>query len=358
MWKDLDISFEKSDTLKPKPDPANLGFGVHFTDHMFVMKWDKEQGWHDARILPYHNFSINPAATVLHYGQAIFEGLKAYRKHDGQIYLFRPADNFTRMNDGAVRMSMPRFPADSALKALKALVYLDRSWVPEEEGSSLYLRPTMIGTDPYLGLKPAGSYLFYIIMSPVAAYYAEGFSPTRIYVCKDYVRAVRGGVGAVKTGGNYGAAMLATVEAQRQGYIQVLWLDGCEHRYIEEVGTSNIFFYIGDTLITPALTGSILPGITRDSVLTLARSWNIEVEERPITIDEALAASRDGSLRECFATGTAAVISPVGELHYDDTSYPINGGQSGPLAMRFYKELQAIQYGWADDPHNWRVAVS
>ncbi len=357
MWKDLDISLEKATSLRDRPSDENLGFGKYFTDHMFLMEWNRDQGWHDARISPYSSFSMDPASTVLHYGQAIFEGLKAYRGDDDQIFLFRPTDNFERMNRAATRMSMPRFPVDQVLKALKALVYLDRQWVPAAEGASLYLRPTMIGVDPFLGLKPADTYLFYIIMSPVGAYYAEGFSPTRIYVCTDYVRAVKGGVGDVKTAGNYAASMLASEKAKENGCTQVLWLDACERKFIEEVGTSNIFFSIDDKLITPPLSGSILGGITRNSVIKLVESWDIEVQERPISIDEVIEASKSGSLKESFATGTAAVISPVGELIYDDVSYLINSGETGPLSARLFKELQAIQYGRAADSFGWTVKV-
>ncbi len=357
MLQDLDILLEKTTKLKEKPAPEKLGFGRHFTDHMFVMKWNREQGWHDAVIKPYQAFQIDPASTVLHYGQAIFEGLKAYKRDDGQIFLFRPQDNFERMNAGAVRMNMPRFPVDQVMKALKALVYLDRDWIPESEGATLYLRPTMIGVDPYLGLNPASTYLFYIIMSPVGAYYAEGFSPTKISVCTEYVRSVKDGVGFVKTAGNYAASMYATSEAQKAGYTQVLWLDACERTYVEEVGTSNIFFKCGGTLITPPLGGSILGGITRDSVIKLAKSWGIEVEERPISIDEVLVASEDGSLEEVFASGTAAVISPVGELFYKERSYVINNGEVGLLSSRLYEELLSIQNGRKEDPFNWTVRV-
>jgi len=357
MWEEFEISLEKVSELKEKPAHDELGFGKHFTDHMFLMEWSREKGWGNARICPYHSFQMDPASTVLHYGQAIFEGLKAYKGDDGQVYLFRPQDNFERMNNGAVRMSMPRMPIDQVLKALKALVYLDRDWIYEEDGATLYIRPTMIGVDPYLGLKPADTYLFYIIMSPVGPYYAEGFSPTKIFVSMDYARAVKGGVGNVKTAGNYAASLLAAEEAKKAGYTQVLWLDACERKYIEEVGTSNIFFLLDDTLVTPPLGGSILGGITRDSVMKLVRSYDISVEERRVSIDEVLAASQNGSLKEAFATGTAAVISPVGELFYNDTSHIINNGEAGQLAVRVYKDLQAIQYGRTDDTFNWTTRV-
>ena len=358
MWQEIDITLEKAGELKEKPPLKDLGFGQYFTDHMFLMEWSREQGWANARICPYQDFKMDPASTVLHYSQTIFEGLKAYRGEDDQIFLFRPKDNLERMNKGAVRMSMPRIPVDQVFKALKALVYLDREWIPDGNGATLYLRPTMIGVDPYLGLKPSDTYLFYIIMSPVGAYYSEGFSPTKIYVSKDYVRAVRGGVGDVKTGGNYAASMLATEEAKKMGYTQVLWLDACERKYIEEVGTSNIFFMLGDKLVTPPLGGSILGGITRDSVIKLAQASGIEVQERPIAIDEVVAASQDGGLKESFATGTAAVISPVGELCYNEKAYPINNGKTGKLSIRLFEELQAIQNGSREDSHKWTVKVA
>ena len=357
--KDLEIAFTKApaEKRKPKPDENNLGFGIYFSDHMFVMDWDRQQGWHNAEIKGYENFSLDPAALVFHYGQAIFEGLKAYRSKEGQIFLFRPRDNFKRMNNSALRMCMPRIPEDKAIQALKALVYLDRDWIPTADGASLYIRPTMIATEPALGIRPADQYLFFIITGPVGAYYAEGFSPVKIYVADKYVRAAAGGTGEAKTAGNYAASIMALTEAQKKGYTQVLWLDARERKYIEEVGTSNIFFRIGDELITPPLAGTILPGITRDSVLQLARDWEIPTVERQITIDEVIAASKDGTLQEAFATGTAAVISPIGELCYKDEVTTINEGRTGELAQRLFTELQDIQFGRRPDPHNWIVRV-
>ncbi len=357
MLGELDISLEKAGELKQKPADDNLGFGQHFSDHMFLMEWSRKQGWNNARICPYHKFEMDPASTVLHYGQAIFEGLKAYRGKDDQVFLFRPEDNFTRMNEGAVRMSMPRIPVDKVMQALKALLYLDREWIPKVEGASLYIRPTLIGVDQYLGLKPADQYLFYIILCPVGAYYAEGFNPTKIFVSTDYVRAVKGGVGHVKTAGNYAASLLASEEAKKAGYTQVLWLDACERKYIEEVGTSNIFFVLGDQVVTPPLGGSILPGITRDSVLKLVSSWGYQVEERPVSIDEILESAADGRLKESFATGTAAVISPVGELFYNNQTHLINKGVTGGLSQRLFDELQAIQNGEQEDSFKWTVRV-
>jgi len=359
MWENLEVAVEKiaKEKMKAKPDQDKLGFGLHFTDHMLLMKWNRQNGWHDSKICPYQDFRLDPASMVFHYGQAIFEGMKAYRGKDDQIFLFRPKDNFERMNTSALRMCMPRLPVDKVLKALKALLYLERSWIPAVPGASLYIRPTMIAVDPFLGVRPSDSYLFYIILSPVGAYYAEGFNPTRIYVSDEYVRAVKGGVGNVKTAGNYAASLFTSQVAKKAGYTQVLWLDACEHRWVEEVGTSNIFFLIDDELVTPPLGGSILPGITRDSVLKLAESWGVKTSERQIAIDEVLAASRDGRLQEAFGTGTAAVVSPVGELMYKDTVYTVNNGETGPLARRMFDELQAIQHGLSEDPFKWVMRV-
>jgi len=357
--KELEVTLLKAsaEQMKAKPDQDNLGFGQFFTDHMFMMRWNRQQGWHDAVIQPYQSFALEPAAMVFHYGQAIFEGMKAYRGKDNQIFLFRPSDNLARMNQSALRMCMPRFPQARVLQALRAMVYLDQEWVPGTPGATLYIRPTMIATEPMLGLRPAQEYLFFIISCPVGAYYPEGFNPTRIYVEDKYVRAVPGGVGNAKTAGNYAASVKAQVEAQEKGYTQVLWLDAVERRYIEEVGTSNIFFLIDDELITPPLEGTILPGITRDSVLQLARDWGYKVSERRLTINEVFAAGAAGTLRESFGTGTAAVIAPVGELCYRNQTLQINDGKAGPLAQRLYQELQAIQFGTQQDPHNWRVRV-
>lgn len=359
MWEDLEVTLEKisDENLKAKPSQDGLGFGQHFTDYMFLMTWSREQGWHDAKIGPYQDFNLAPASVVFHYGQAIFEGMKAYKGKNGQMYLFRPEDNLERMNSSAVRMCMPRIPVDKVLKSLKALLYLEKNWIPTVEGASLYIRPTMMGVEPFLGVRPSDIYYFFIILSPVGAYYAEGFNPTKIYVSDEHVRAVRGGVGNVKTAGNYAASLFTTEQAKKAGCTQVLWLDACEHKYVEEVGTSNIFFKIGDELITPPLEGSILGGITRDSVLQLAEKLGIKTVERRITIDEVLEASRTGSLDEAFGTGTAAVISPVGELHYKDEVYTVNGGETGALSRKLYDELQAIQTGNAEDPFGWVVRV-
>lgn len=359
MWENLEIGLEKAsrEQLKKKPAQDSLGFGLHFTDHMFLMKWNRQQGWHDAKICPYQQFHLDPAAMVFHYGQAIFEGLKAYKGDSGQVYLFRPEDNIERMNVSAQRMCMPRLPVQKVFKALKALVYLDRDWIPTVAGSTMYIRPTMIAVEPVLGVRPAGEYYFYIIMCPVGAYYAEGFSPTRIFVTDQYARAVKGGVGHVKTAGNYAASIMAAEEAHQAGYTQVLWLDACESKYVEEVGTSNIFFLINNELVTPPLGGSILPGITRDSVIRLARAWGYQVIERAITIDEVIAASNNGSMTEAFGSGTAAVISPIGELCYQGQKTIINNGLTGLFAQRMFNELQAIQSGQQKDPFKWITRV-
>ena len=355
----MDIRVEKaaSDLLKVKPDENSLGFGQHMTDHMFVMKYDEQIGWHDAVIKPYGNFSLDPAAMVLHYGQEIFEGLKAYHGSNGKIFLFRPTDNLKRMNVSAKRMCMPEIPLDVVYDAMKQLISIDKDWVPKAEGATLYIRPTMVASEAGLGVRPAKEYIFFIINCPVGAYYPEGFNPVKIFVTDKYVRAVAGGVGDVKTGGNYAASIMAAVEAQELGYTQVLWLDAIERRYIEEVGTMNIFFLIGDELITPPLTGSILPGITRDSVLRLTKDWGFKVTEKRITIDDVLSANENGSLQEVFGTGTAAVISPVGEINYKGQICTINNGKTGELAQKLFDELQAIQNGYQKDPYNWVVEV-
>ena len=357
LKNELDVTLRRAETLKEKPDQKQLGFGKHFTDYMFTMRWDRDQGWHEAEIRPYGNFSLDPAAMVLHYSQEIFEGLKAYQGTDDSVLLFRPMDNLNRFNTSADRMCMPRIPVENVLQAMKGLIYLEREWIPASEGAALYIRPAMIASEAALGVRPADEYLFFIICSPVGAYYAEGFSPTRIYVEDEYVRAVRGGVGNVKTGGNYAASIKAHTTSRRKGYTQVLWLDAVERKYVEEVGTSNIFFVINGELVTPPLGGTILPGITRDTVLQLAKDRKIPTDERRITIDEVIAAAEDGSLTESFGSGTAAVISPIGEFGYKGNTIAINNGEIGPLARRFFDGIQQLQRGAAPDPHNWIVRV-
>lgn len=352
------ITPAQPEELKSKPNEASLGFGKYFTDHMLTMRFREGEGWHDLQICKYEDFSLPPSAMGLHYGQAIFEGLKAYRGSGDRIFLFRPQDNLLRMNTSASRMCMPEIDTDLVLTAMKELIELDRDWVPSSPGATLYIRPTMIATEAALGVRPSKEYIFFIILSPVGAYYPEGFNPVKIYVSDTYVRAVRGGVGAVKTAGNYAASIKAAMEAQSLGYTQVLWLDAVDHRYIEEVGTMNIFFKISGQLITPPLSGSILPGITRDSVLQLAKDWGLDVLERPITIDEVVAANEAGILEEVFGTGTAAVISPVGSLYYQGQTITLNQGRTGELSQKMFEVLQGIQYGHRPDPHGWVVPLA
>ena len=339
---------------KEKPsDETRLVFGKVFSDHMFMMDYEQGIGWKDPRIVPYQELRLDPAAMVLHYGQGIFEGLKAYRCRDGRIHLFRPKKNMERFNKSAQRMCMPEIPVDFQLQVLTELLKLDVDWIPRSIGSSLYIRPTMIATEPALGVRPAHNYLYYIITGPVGAYYPEGFKPVKIYVTDEYVRAVRGGVGEVKTMANYAASIYAAEIAKKEGFTQVLWLDAIEKRYVEEVGTMNIFFRIKDELITPALTGSILPGITRDSVIQLARHWGIKVVERRISIDEVIEAADSGEMLEAFGTGTAAVISPVGEIRYKGRDHRIQNGRVGEWSRRFYEEIVGIQYGEREDIFGW-----
>ena len=349
----LTINQARPEELKAKPDEAALGFGKLFTDHMFTMRYTHGVGWHDAEIKKYQEFTLAPSAMCLHYGQAIFEGLKAYRGAGDRILLFRPKDNLRRMNVSADRICMAEFDVDQVLAAMKELIRLDQNWVPRSQGASLYIRPTMIATEAALGVRPSKEYLLFIILSPVGAYYPEGFNPVKIYVSDSYVRAVPGGVGAVKTAGNYAASIKAAMEAQAMGYTQVLWLDAVERRFVEEVGTMNIFFKINGQLITPPLAGSILPGITRDSAIHLARDWGLDVQERPISIDEVVAANDNGTLEEVFGTGTAAVISPVGSLYYQGRTITLNQGRTGALSQKMFDVLQAIQYGHRPDPHGW-----
>jgi branched-chain amino acid aminotransferase len=340
--------------LRTKPVPgAPLGFGKVFSDHMFLMDYEEGKGWYHPRIEPYRPFSLDPATLVLHYGQEIFEGLKAYRWQNGEIYLFRPRMNYERLNRSARRLCMPEVNVDDALEATRELVRLERDWVPSEPGTSLYIRPNVIATEAAVGVHVSRSYLFYIIVGPVGAYYPQGFNPVDIFITEKYSRAAVGGLGEAKTMANYAASLLAQKEAQELGYTQVLWLDAVERRYIEEVGTSNIFFYIGDELITPSLTGTILAGITRDSVIHVARDWGLKVSERRISLEEVIAAIKHGTLKEVFGAGTAAVISPVGKLTCRGETYPVNNGKVGSLAQRLYDYLIGIQYGKVKDPYEW-----
>lgn len=353
-----EIRVELTKAPKAKPvDEHHLPFGDLFTDHMFLMDYDDGQGWHDPRIVPYGPLPIDPAAMVLHYGQEVFEGLKAYKAQDGRILLFRPEENFKRMNVSNERLCIPPIDPAFMIEALSKLIEVEKDWIPSLEGTSLYIRPFIIATDAHLGVRPSHHYYFVIIVCPVGAYYPEGLNPVKIYVETKYVRAVKGGMGYVKTGGNYAASLKAQNEAEEQEYTQVLWLDGVERKYIEEVGTMNVFFKINGTVVTPALQGSILSGITRKSTLEMLRHWNVPVEERRITIEEIAQAADAGQLDEAFGTGTAAVISPIGELKWGDKHMVINNGEIGPLSHRLYETLTGIQWGKRDDPLHWVYEV-
>lgn len=347
------IHKELAERRKARPDESSLGFGQVFTDHMLVARYEEGKGWHDARILPYGPIQLDPAAAVLHYGQELFEGMKAYRGKDGKVRLFRPEANCQRMAEGAARLCIPPIPPEEMLQMVTELVTLEQDWVPHSEGTSLYIRPTLIATEPFLGVRPSKSYLFFIILSPVGAYYAEGFEPVKIWVEPKYSRAAKGGLGAVKAGANYAASLLASEKAKEKGYAQVLWLDAAEHRWLEEVGTMNLFIRIGDEVVTPELGGSILPGITRDSVIKLLQSWDVPVTERAISIDEIREAHAKGTLVEVFGSGTAAVISPVKELCYKDEALEVGDGKMGELSRRLYDTLTGIQYGEVEDPFDW-----
>ncbi|MEQ8201849.1 MAG: branched-chain amino acid aminotransferase [Syntrophomonadaceae bacterium] len=353
----MEIRIERNQQPKPKPDPSSLGFGQLFTDHMFVMDYEEGKGWFDPRIVPYGSVPLEPSVMVLHYGQATFEGLKAYKTDDGHIQLFRPYSNMERMNISNDRLCIPRLDVDFAVEAIKKLVETDQDWIPAAEGTSLYIRPFVFASDPYLGVRPSYKYYFMIIMSPVGAYYPEGINPVKIYVEEEYVRAVKGGLGFTKTPGNYAASIKAQEEAQKKGYTQVLWLDGIEKKYIEEVGTMNVFFKIDGVVVTPALEGSILAGITRDSTIKLLKHWGIPVEERRLSIQEVFDAYAQGRLDEAFGTGTAAVISPIGELNYAGREIFINDGKIGPVSSKIYDTITGIQNGTAEDIFGWTVRV-
>lgn len=350
----MEISVTLTNTPKQKPaDESSLGFGKFFSDHMFIMEYEEGKGWMNPRIEPYHRLSLDPASSVLHYAQEIFEGLKAYRRADGSIVMFRPWDNCKRLNKSAERMCMPEIDVDFNVEAMRKLVEVDKDWVPHTEGTSLYLRPTMIANDEALGVHAAKRYIYYIICAPSGAYYPTGLAPIKIKVEDKYVRAVRGGMGFAKTGGNYACSIKAGADAGKEGFSQVLWLDGQELKYVQEVGAMNMMFLIDDKLVTAPLDGAILPGITRDSILTLARSEGITVEERRLSVDELMTAADNGHLREAFGTGTAAVVSPVGHLCYRDHMVQVNDGGIGKLTQHFYDTLTGIQWGKVEDRFNW-----
>ena len=353
----MNISVTRTQNPKAKPDMENLPFGQYFSDHMFVMDYEEGKGWHDPRIVPYGPISLEPSAMVFHYAQEVFEGLKAYKGKNGQVRLFRPEKNFERLNRSDDRMAIPHIDEELCLEGLKQLVSLDRDWIPEQEGASLYIRPFVIATDPYLGVRPSSTYKFMIICSPSGLYYPEGLAPVRIYVEDEYVRAVRGGTGFTKTGGNYASSIKAQVIAHEKGYSQVLWLDGVEQKYVEEVGSMNIFFKIDGEVVTPALNGSILSGITRMSTIELLKKWGVPVSEKRISIQEIANAYDAGKLEECFGTGTAAIISPVGELRWEDHVMHINNNQIGPVTQRLFDAITGIQTGTMEDEMNWVVTI-
>lgn len=354
----LNIRIEMTKDPKVLPGADNpLKFGTIFTDHMFLMNYETGKGWFDPRIIPYQPLNLEPSAMVFHYGQEMFEGLKAYKTEEGRTLLFRPDKNVERANRTSRRICIPEIPEEDFLQAIKAVVKVDEAWIPRRPGTSLYIRPFIIATDPFLGVRPSDKYLFIIILSPVGAYYPEGLNPVKIFVEAEYVRAVKGGIGDAKAGANYVASMKSQVKAHDAGYSQVLWLDGIHRKYIEEVGAMNIFFKINGTVITPQLNGSILPGVTRDSVLALCREWGLPTEERKIAIDEVYDAYQNDTLEEVWGTGTAAVISPVGELCWGDHIMQVQDGGIGPVSRKLYDTITGIQLGKLKDVHNWTIEV-
>lgn len=352
------ITITLSETKKEKPQSDQLEFGKVFTDHMFMMDYCTELGWHDPRIVPYQPITMDPASMIFHYGQSVFEGLKAYETEDGRVLLFRPQKNFRRLNQSNDRLCIPEIDEEFALDALKKLIEVDREWIPKAEGTSLYIRPFVISTEPFLGVHPSSSYKFIIILSPVGSYYKEGIHPVKIAVERQFVRAVNGGTGTAKTGGNYAASLKAQEVSEKIGYSQVLWLDGVEKKYIEEVGSMNVFFKINGEVITPALNGSILEGVTRTSIIELLKHWNIPVTERRISMEEVRQAHQDGTLEEAFGTGTAAVISPIGEFFWQDEQLIINDGKTGELSKQLFDTLTGIQRGKLEDPFGWVVGIT
>ena len=349
----MDIKIVKTQNQKVKPEASVLGFGKYFSDHMAMITWTQEKGWHNARIVPFENLSIHPASTVLHYGAEIFEGLKAYRRKDGEVQMFRPMENVKRLNKSAERLCLPTIPEDVAFELLTKFVEVEKDWTPYNEGTSLYLRPFMFGNDETLGVHSVKNAEFVIIASPVGSYYKEGINPVKIMIENEDVRAVRGGTGYAKCGGNYAASTRAGKRAEDKGYSQVLWLDGVERKYIEEVGAMNVMFKINDKIVTPMLSGSILPGITRMSCIEVLKSKGYEVEERLLSVDELVSAMKDGTLQEAFGCGTAAVISPIGELMYDGVKYTVNGGKIGETTQMLYDTLTGIQWGKIEDSFGW-----
>lgn len=354
----LDIKIEKTKNPKQKPEKdQEIEFGSIFTDHMFIMDYEEGKGWINPRIEEYKDLQISPAAMVFHYGQTMFEGMKAYKTVDGRTVLFRPQKNIERANNSNKRLCIPEIPEEDFLQAVKTIVKVDEDWIPEKKDSSLYIRPFVISTEPSLNVKPSSTYKFMIILSPVGAYYKEGLNPVKIWIEDEFVRAVKGGIGEAKTGGNYAASLYSQEKAHEAGFSQVLWLDGVEHKYIEEVGAMNILFKINGKIVTPMLNGSILPGVTRNSVIEVCKDWGMEVEERRISAVELYEATKNGSLEEVFGSGTAAVISPVGTLKFGDEIFEINGGSIGEVSQRLYDTITGIQTGKVEDKYGWIVEV-
>lgn len=354
----MKIEYVEAKTLKEKPEwDLNLGFGKHFTDYMFTMDWTNEKGWHNAKIEPYGPICMDPATLVLHYAQETFEGLKAYKTKDGRILLFRPEMNARRFANSNKRLCMEVVPEDMFVEAIEKLVAFEKDWIPTAEGTSLYIRPFMFASEAAVGVHPSSAYKFMIILSPVGAYYPEGVNPVKIYVEDEFVRATKGGTGFTKCGGNYAASIAAQVKAEKLGYTQVLWLDGVERKYVEEVGTMNVMFMIDGKIITAPCDGTVLPGVTRDSIIQLLKSWGYEVEERHLAIDDLMQAGKDGRLQEAFGTGTAAVISPVGELNYKGEIVTINDFKTGALTQKLYDTLTGIQWGDVEDSFGWTLEV-
>lgn len=355
----LNITVKKTGLPKKKPqDETKLGFGKIFTDHMFIMDYEDGKGWYDPRIVPYAPLELDPATMVFHYGQEMFEGMKAYLTQEKKVLLFRPMMNIERANRSNKRICMPEINPEDFLQALKAIVDIDKDWIPTSDGTSLYIRPFVIATDPFLGVRASLTYKFIIILSPVGAYYESGLNPVKIWIEDDYVRAVKGGIGEAKTGGNYAASLAAQVKAHDEGYSQVLWLDGVERKYIEEVGAMNIFFKISGKIVTPKLNGSILPGVTRASCIDLCKHWGLDVQERQISVEELVDAARSGALEECWGSGTAAVISPVGVLRYGDEVMNIGDGTTGAVSQKLYDTVTGIQLGKIKDEFNWTIEVN
>lgn len=349
----MNISITKAAQLKEKTPADQLGFGKVFTDHMFLMDWSSDEGWHDARIVPFGPIALHPACTALHYGSEIFEGLKAYRTESGEVQLFRPIENIKRMNNSAERLCLPTIPEDMFMEILDTFVGMEKDWTPSEPATSLYIRPFMFGNDETLGVHAVHHATFMIILSPVGTYYKEGLNPVKIMIEDQDVRAVRGGTGEAKCGGNYAASNRAGERAEKQGYSQVLWLDGVEQKYIEEVGAMNVMFKIAGEVVTPMLSGSILPGITRKSCLEILRKEGYKVSERRISVDELDEAMANGTLEEAWGTGTAAVVSPIGELMYKGRKYTVNNNKIGEVTQYLYDTMTGIQWGKIEDTYGW-----